>query len=163
MKILIKGEWVEAGSKADDDGAFKRKESDFRNSISPDGKFKPEKDRYAIYVSYACPWACRTLMMRKLKGLENVENKKIKEFSFGMKQRLGFAQAILNSGSIMLLDEPFVGLDVNGRNMVKEYVKDMVEKKQMAVVFSDHNLDEVKALCNRLVVIRNGKKFMMGI
>ncbi len=62
----------------------------------------------------------------------------------------------------MLLDEPFVGLDVNGRNMVKEYVKDMVEKKQMAVVFSDHNLDEVKDWCNRLVVIRNGKKIYDG-
>lgn len=72
MKILFKGEWVEAGSKADEDGAFKRKESDFRNNICPDGKFKPEKDRYAIYVSYACPWACRTLMMRKLKGLEDI-------------------------------------------------------------------------------------------
>ena len=72
MKILFKGEWVEAGSKADEDGAFKRKETDFRDSISPDGKFKPEKDRYAIYVSYACPWACRTLMMRKLKGLEDI-------------------------------------------------------------------------------------------
>ena len=46
--------------------------------------------------------------------------------------------------------------------MVKEYVKDMVEKKQMAVVFSDHNLDEVKDLCNRLVVIRNGKKIYDG-
>ena len=53
--------------------------------------------------------------------------------------------------------------DIDMLTMVKEYVKDMVEKKQMAVVFSDHNLDEVKALCNRLVVIRNGKKFMMGI
>ena len=62
----------------------------------------------------------------------------------------------------MLLDEPFVGLDVNGRNMVKEYVKEMVEKNQMAVVFSDHNLDEVKALCNRLVVIRNGRKIYDG-
>lgn len=52
-----------------------------------------------------------------------------------MKQRLGFAQAILNSGSIMLLDEPFVGLDVNGRNMVKEYVKEMVEKNKWQLYF----------------------------
>lgn len=46
-----------------------------------------------------------------------------------MKQRLGFAQAILNSGSIMLLDEPFLDLDINGRNMVKEYVKEHGRKK----------------------------------
>lgn len=98
----------------------------------------------------------------KIVGLKDVENKKIKEFSFGMKQRLGFAQAILNANSIMFLDEPFVGLDINGRSMVKDYIKELVEKKQMAVIFSDHNLDEVKSLCNRLIVIREGKKIYDG-
>lgn len=98
----------------------------------------------------------------KIVGLEDVEKKKIKEFSFGMKQRLGFAQAILNTESVMLLDEPFVGLDINGRTIVKEYVKEMVRNKHIAVVFSDHNLDEVKSLCNRLVVIKNGKKIYDG-
>lgn len=95
-------------------------------------------------------------------GLNNVEGKKIKEFSFGMKQRLGFAQAILNTKSIMLLDEPFVGLDINGRSMVKEYIKKMVKNKNLAVIFSDHNLDEVKSLCNRLIVIRGGEKIYDG-
>lgn len=95
-------------------------------------------------------------------GLNNVEGKKIKEFSFGMKQRLGFAQAILNTKSIMLLDEPFVGLDINGRSMVKEYIKKMVANKNLAVIFSDHNLDEVKSLCNRLIVIRGGEKIYDG-
>lgn len=95
-------------------------------------------------------------------GLKNVEGKKIKEFSFGMKQRLGFAQAILNTKSIMLLDEPFVGLDINGRSMVKEYIKKMVANKNLAVIFSDHNLDEVKSLCNRLIVIRDGEKIYDG-
>lgn len=98
----------------------------------------------------------------KIVGLENVENKKIKEFSFGMKQRLGFAQAVLNAESIMLLDEPFVGLDINGRAMVKKYIKEMVANYKIAVVFSDHNLDEVKSLCNRLVVIKDGKKIYDG-
>lgn len=95
-------------------------------------------------------------------GLENVEHKKIKEFSFGMKQRLGFAQAILNARSIMILDEPFVGLDINGRSMVKEYIKEITAKQNMAVIFSDHNLDEVRSLCNRLIVIRDGEKIYDG-
>ncbi|KAJ8027275.1 Glutathione S-transferase omega-like 2 [Holothuria leucospilota] len=55
-------------------GEFKRRESAFRNWITADGSsgFKAEKDRYHLYVSLACPWAHRTLIVRKLKGLEEV-------------------------------------------------------------------------------------------
>lgn len=91
-------------------------------------------------------------------GLKGSEHKKVKSFSFGMKQRLGFAQAILNADTVMLLDEPFVGLDIHGRNMVKDFIREMVKTQEMAVIFSDHNLDEVKSLCNRLIVIKDGTK-----
>ena len=61
-----------------EDGEYRRKDSQFRNLITPDGSagvrgragFKAEKDRYHLYVSLACPWAHRTLVFRKLKGLE---------------------------------------------------------------------------------------------
>jgi len=53
-------------------GAFKRAPSSFRNFIQAGGELPPERDRYHLYVSYACPWASRTLIMRKLKGLEDI-------------------------------------------------------------------------------------------
>jgi len=53
-------------------GAFTRPASSFRNFVQAGGRFPPEKDRYHLYVSYACPWASRTLILRKLKGLEDV-------------------------------------------------------------------------------------------
>ena len=56
----------------DAQGAFKRPASSFRDSIQAGGQFPPEKDRYHLYVSFACPWATRTLIMHKLKGLEDV-------------------------------------------------------------------------------------------
>ncbi|EMR61380.1 putative glutathione s-transferase gst3 protein [Eutypa lata UCREL1] len=57
----------------DDSGNFKRPDSSFRNWVSaePGARFPPEKGRYHLYVSYACPWAHRTLIARKLKGLED--------------------------------------------------------------------------------------------
>ncbi|KAI0198925.1 ubiquitin-activating enzyme E1 1 [Astrocystis sublimbata] len=62
--------WVAPGDKS---GEFKRQVSSFRDWISdaPDAKFPAEKGRYHLYVSYACPWAHRTLIARKLKGLED--------------------------------------------------------------------------------------------
>ncbi|KAI0754225.1 glutathione S-transferase [Daedaleopsis nitida] len=58
-------------SKTEADGSFQRKASSFRNSIQSGGEFQPEKGRYHLYVSYACPWATRALIVRKLKGLED--------------------------------------------------------------------------------------------
>ncbi|KLU82027.1 glutathione S-transferase Gst3 [Magnaporthiopsis poae ATCC 64411] len=63
-------DWVKPG---DQSGEFKRQVSSFRNFISrePGARFPPEKGRYHLYVSYACPWATRALIARKLKGLED--------------------------------------------------------------------------------------------
>ncbi|KAL6302668.1 glutathione S-transferase [Sparassis latifolia] len=57
--------------KHEENGSFKRKPSSFRSFIEMGGQFAPEKGRYHLYVSYACPWATRTLITRKLKGLED--------------------------------------------------------------------------------------------
>jgi len=58
--------------KSEADGSFNRVASSFRNFIETGGQFAPETDRYHLYVSYACPWATRTLIVRKLKGLEEI-------------------------------------------------------------------------------------------
>jgi putative glutathione S-transferase len=64
-------DWVKPGDKS---GEFKRQVSSFRDWISrePGAKYPPEKGRYHLYVSYACPWAHRTLIARKLKGLDDI-------------------------------------------------------------------------------------------
>ncbi|CAG8662754.1 15312_t:CDS:2, partial [Dentiscutata heterogama] len=56
------------------DGEFRKKPSTFRNTISkdPDAIFTPEKDRYHLYIAWSCPWAHRTVIVRTLKGLEDI-------------------------------------------------------------------------------------------
>lgn len=71
--ILSEGKWLEKEQESSSDGNFKRSKSVFRDLISKDHeRFKPETNRYHLYVSLACPWAHRTLITLKLKGLENV-------------------------------------------------------------------------------------------
>ncbi|KAH7910114.1 glutathione S-transferase [Hygrophoropsis aurantiaca] len=66
-------EWSDIGKmKTEADGSFKRGASSFRSWIKTGTEFAPEKNRYHLYVSYACPWATRTLITRKLKGLEEI-------------------------------------------------------------------------------------------
>jgi glutathionyl-hydroquinone reductase len=71
---LIDGRWETQSGPATTNrtGAFERKPTTFRHKIAPGGEFPPEPGRYHLYVSYACPWAHRTLIFRKLKRLEDM-------------------------------------------------------------------------------------------
>ncbi|ACK69113.1 Glutathione S-transferase domain protein [Gloeothece citriformis PCC 7424] len=72
--MMIEGQWTTEEYQKDTQGRFLRNPTTFRNWIRSNNssEFKVEPNRYHLYVSYACPWAHRTLIMRKLKGLENV-------------------------------------------------------------------------------------------
>jgi len=77
MGLLVEGEWTDQWyDTKSTKGEFVRKDSAYRQWIKSDGSssFKPEKDRYHLYISLACPWAHRTLIFRKLKMLEDVIN-----------------------------------------------------------------------------------------
>jgi glutathionyl-hydroquinone reductase len=80
MGLLINGVWQEQEPATTKDGHFERRDSAFRNWITPDGRpgptgqdgFRAMAGRYHLYVSLACPWAHRTLIMRALKGLQDI-------------------------------------------------------------------------------------------
>ncbi len=71
MGVMIDGKWhAQSIAELADGGSFKRSETSFRNWVTADGEFPAQAERYHLYVSLACPWAHRTLITRKLKGLE---------------------------------------------------------------------------------------------
>jgi ABC-type multidrug transport system ATPase subunit len=92
-----------------------------------------------------------------LVGLEDVGTKPVHAFSQGMRQRLGIAQALLGSPSLVLLDEPTNGLDPEGSAEVRALLARLVREERLSVLISSHQLHELTELCNRIGVMQRGR------
>lgn len=92
-----------------------------------------------------------------LVGLEKAIHEKAGRYSLGMRQRLGIAQALLHSPSILILDEPTNGLDPSGIREIRKYIRNLAEKENVAVIVSSHLLTEIELMCDRIGVIKNGE------
>lgn len=90
-----------------------------------------------------------------LTHLTSVRNQSIETLSKGYKQRVGFAQALLHDPPALVLDEPTDGLDPNQKTEVRTLIKSMAATK--AVILSTHILEEVEAICTRVIIISQGK------
>ncbi len=91
-----------------------------------------------------------------LVGLKGRENDLIGKYSKGMQQRIGIAQALLNSPDLVILDEPSIGLDPVGMVEVRELVK-AISKQGMTVFVSSHLLFEVEQICTHVTIINRGE------
>ena len=90
-----------------------------------------------------------------LTGLEREQKKKIDQLSKGYRQRVGLAQAMIHDPDILILDEPTSGLDPNQIIEIRDLIKNF--SKQKTVIFSTHILQEVQAMCERVVIIDKGE------
>ena len=88
-------------------------------------------------------------------NLESVPEQTIETLSKGFKRRVGLAQAILHDPQVLILDEPTDGLDPNQKHEVRSLIRDMSSEK--IIVISTHMLEEVHALCNRAMIIADGR------
>lgn len=103
--------------------------------------------------------ACRDILERV--NLQAAQKKRIRTYSKGMMQRVGFAQALLRSPELLILDEPMSGLDPDGRYLMKDILR-AEKKKQKSIFFSTHFLSDVEELCEDLVVIDQGRVLYQG-
>ena len=101
----------------------------------------------------------KSVELLELVGLRDV-NKRISGYSRGMRQRLGIAQALLNSPKLLICDEPTSALDPLGRKEILDIILKI--KDSTTVIFSTHILSDVEAICDHVVVLDKGKNVLEG-
>jgi ABC-2 type transport system ATP-binding protein len=103
----------------------------------------------------------RASELLELFGLSAERNKRLKEFSKGMRQKVVISSALIHRPDVLILDEPFDGLDATTAMVVKELLRKFAEQGK-AVLFCSHILEVVERICSRIVVIDQGRFVAQG-
>lgn len=121
----------------------------------------------------------QTLYLAQLKGLSRSEaqhrikewfvkfemeswwNKKVEDLSKGMSQKLQFVTTILHNPKLIILDEPFSGLDPVNSNLIKDEIFKLAQQGS-TIIFSTHRMEQVEEICNHIVLVNKGKKILDG-
>lgn len=99
-------------------------------------------------------------LLKKFK-MESYKDKPIKELSKGNQQKIQFITAILNKPKLLILDEPFSGLDPFNVELFKKEIKDMAQKGSI-IIFSSHRMEHVELFCKKLTILKDGKSVLAG-
>ncbi|MDH3649468.1 MAG: DUF4162 domain-containing protein, partial [Saprospiraceae bacterium] len=88
-------------------------------------------------------------------------NRRIDELSKGMQQKVQFVSTIVHEPKLIILDEPFSGLDPINTNLIKKEIK-RLNKNGTSVIFSTHRMEQVEEICNHIVLIHRGRNILFG-
>ena len=121
----------------------------------------------------------QALYLAQLKGLSKAEamesikawfvkfemqswwNKKVEDLSKGMSQKLQFVTTVLHNPKLIILDEPFSGLDPVNANLIKDEIFNLA-KNGSTIIFSTHRMEQVEEICNHIILVNKGKKILDG-
>lgn len=98
----------------------------------------------------------RTTELLEILDLADVRNKPVQKFSGGMKRRVNLAIGVIHDPSILFLDEPTVGVDVQTRNAIIHYLK-VLNSNGTTLIYTSHQLNEAEELCDKIALMDNGK------
>lgn len=98
----------------------------------------------------------RTTELLEVLGLAEVRNKQVQKFSGGMKRRVNLAIAVMHAPRILFLDEPTVGVDVQTRHAIIDYLKEL-NRSGTTLIYTSHQLNEAEDLCNTIALIDEGR------
>ncbi|OLY91758.1 ABC-2 type transport system ATP-binding protein [Cnuella takakiae] len=93
--------------------------------------------------------------------MESWWNKKVEDLSKGMSQKLQFVTTVLHQPKLIILDEPFSGLDPVNSNVIKEEIHELA-RKGATIIFSTHRMEQVEEICDQIVLVNKGKKILDG-
>lgn len=99
----------------------------------------------------------------KIVGLEEYKNDKVSKFSLGMKQRLSLAMALLSKPSLVILDEPTNGLDIEGTVQMRNMIIELAKEENMTFFISSHLVHEIELMCDKVAIIHNGELINNGV
>ncbi len=88
-------------------------------------------------------------------------NKKVEELSKGMQQKIQFIATVMHQPKLLILDEPFSGLDPVNTNLIKKEISELRDKG-VSIIFSTHRMEQVEEICEEIVLINHGKKILEG-
>lgn len=94
-------------------------------------------------------------------GILDWWDKKVEELSKGMQQKIQFIATVMHEPKLLILDEPFSGLDPVNTNLIKDEIRQL-NKQGTSIIFSTHRMEQVEEICNDIVLIDQGKKVLQG-
>jgi ABC-2 type transport system ATP-binding protein len=89
--------------------------------------------------------------------LQDFINTPVRQLSLGQRMRGDIAAAMLHSPSVLFLDEPTIGLDADAKHAIRNFIKEINRTRNVTVILTTHDLDDVEQLCSRIIVVNNGK------
>lgn len=95
-------------------------------------------------------------IMNEILGINEIIDVPVRQLSLGQRMRGDLVAAILHSPSVLFLDEPTIGLDVDGKYAIRKFIKEINQVKGTTVILTTHDLGDIQELCERLIIINHG-------